>query len=132
MRLFYQLTEKEQNDVIHHCANLVVEDMINDGVKLEPTTEDDFKLKERLEEAVKYIHTLSSKKEKTDYLMTDEYISKAIYDIGLEMAKSAFYHDDEEMVIFPASLKDEEKDEDDDVEILNVQTKSKKSSHSIN
>jgi hypothetical protein len=105
MKLFYQLTEKEQNEVLHHCANMVIQDMIEDGIKLEPVTEEEFGLKDKLENAIKYIKQFSTKEEKTNYLMENETVSKAIYDIALEMAKSAFYHDDEELVIYPNSLK---------------------------
>lgn len=115
MKLFYQLTEKEQNEVLHHCANMVIQDMIEEGIKLEPITEEEFILKDRLDDAIKYIKNLATKEEKTNYLMEDETISKAIYDIGLEMAKSAFYHDEEELVIYPASLKFNSEGEEEDV-----------------
>lgn len=109
MRLFYQLTEQEQQDVVHHCASIVMDDMIQDGIQLEPVTQEDFQLRDRLEAAVNHLKDLVSKEEKIDYLMSDAFVSKAIYDIGLEMAKGAFYHDDEEMVIYPSSLRSEEK-----------------------
>lgn len=105
MKLFYQLTEKEQNEVLHHCANIVIQDMIDDGVKLEPLSEDEASLKEKLEAAIQHIKTLSSKEEKATYLLNDPTVSRAIYDIALEMAKSGFYHDEEELVIFPSALK---------------------------
>lgn len=108
MKLFWQLTEQDQNNVLHHCADLVISDMITDGVHLDPITEEEFQLKEKIEKAVEDIKQFSTKEEKTNFLLSDAVVSKAIYDIALEMAKSAFYHDDDELVIYPSSIKKEE------------------------
>lgn len=105
MRLFFQLSEPEQNEVLHHCADIVIQDMIVEGVHLDPITEEELDLKEKLEDAVKHIQDYPTKEEKINYLLGDSTVSKAIYDIALEMAKSAFYHEEEELVIFPSTLK---------------------------
>jgi hypothetical protein len=105
MRLFYQLTEQDQNSALHYCADIVVEDLIEDGVKLEPITKEDVTLKEKLDIAVAHMKMLSTYEEKASYLMSDTELSKAIYEIALEMAKSTFYHDDEELVIYLNTLK---------------------------
>jgi len=111
MKLFYQLSEKVQNEVLHHCANIVMQDMMDDGIKLDPISEDEITLKEKLEDAIDHIKQFDTKEEKTNYLLGDATVSRAIYDIALEMAKSGFYHDEEELVIFPSSLKSEEMEE---------------------
>ena len=108
MKLFYQLSEKEQNDVLHHCANLVLQDMLEGGLRLDPITEEEQLLKNRIEDAINHIKDLPTKEEKTNYLLGDSTVSKAIYEMALEMAKSAFYHEEDEMVIFPSALKQEE------------------------
>lgn len=111
MKLFYQLDEKSQNEVLHHCANIVMQDMIEDGVKLDPLSDEEFELKDKLESAIKHIKQFQTKEEKTNYLLGDAVISRAIYDIALEMAKSGFYHDEEELVIFPSTLRQEQQEE---------------------
>jgi len=111
MKLFYQLDEKTQNEVLHHCANIVMQDMIDDGVKLEPLSDEEASLKEKLEAAIRHIKTLSTKEDKTNYLLGDAVVSRAIYDIALEMAKSGFFHDEEELVIYPSTLKQEDFEE---------------------
>lgn len=108
MKLFFQLDEKTQNEVLHHCANIVMQDMIEDGVKIDPITDEEIALKDKLEEAVLFIKTLPTREEKMNYLLGDDEISRAVYDIGLEMAKSAFYHDTSELVIYPDSLRGED------------------------
>lgn len=100
MKLFYQLTQEEQDDAVHYYTHVVVDDMISEGVNLDPVTEDESELKEKLEEAIKHTKTLATNEEKTDYLFGNDEISKAIYDIALEMAKGAFYHSNDEMVVF--------------------------------
>ena len=104
MKLFYQLTQTDQDNALHHCADIVLDDLIEEGVKLEPITEDDSNLKERLEAAVQHIKTLPTREEKENYFMNDSFLSKSIYEIALEMAKSAFYHSGDELVIYPDAL----------------------------
>jgi hypothetical protein len=127
MRLFYQLNQEEQHDVLHHCADIVIQDILTDGVHLDPITEEEIKLKEYIDDAVKHTQMLESKDEKAEYLMSDALISKTIYDIALEMAKGAFYHDEEEIVIFPASLHNEDEELMPE-KLLESQTKKKVSS----
>lgn len=100
MKIFYQLTQEEQEDAIHYYTHMVVDDMISEGVNLDPASEDEDELKETLEEAIKHIKTLATNEEKTDYLFGNDEISKAIYDIASEMAKGAYYHSSDEMVVF--------------------------------
>lgn len=118
MKLFYQLNETDQNNVLHHCANMVVQDMIEDGVKLDPISEEEFALKDKLDTAINDIEKFQTKEEKINYLLGDAVISKAIYDIALEMAKSAFYHSSQELVIYPDDLKKEELIEHEEENLL--------------
>lgn len=89
-----------------------MQDMIDDGVKLEPLNDEEVSLKEKLENAIRHIKTLSTREEKTNYLLGDAIVSRAIYDIALEMAKGAFFHDEEELVIYPSTLKQEDIEEE--------------------
>jgi len=134
MRLFYQLSESDKNNALHYCADIVVEDLISDGVKLEPVTNEDIALKEKLDNAIEHIKLLSTNDEKISYLMSDIEVSKTIYEIALEMAKSAFYHDDEEMIIYPNSLKSKELEESEDTTDITepISLKPKKTPHSLN
>lgn len=116
MRLFYQLAETEQNDVVHHCCHMVIQDMIDDGIRLEPVSEEEQDLKNKLEDAMVQIKQFATDEEKADYLFSDPVVSKAIYDIALEMAKSAFYHEDEELVIFPATLSNDNAEDVEDID----------------
>jgi hypothetical protein len=111
MKLFYQLSEEQQNNALHHCVDVVIDDMIEEGVKLDPITEEEERLKEKLEEAVDHMKQYTSKEEKTNYLLGDAIVSKAIYEIALEMAKSSFYHEPEELIIFTSELSDKVKEE---------------------
>jgi hypothetical protein len=104
MKLFYQLSESEQNNALQHCADIVIQDMIEEGIKLDPITEEEERLKEKLEEAVKYIESIPAKEDKISHLLGDPVVSKAIYEIALEMAKSTFYMEPEELIIFTSEL----------------------------
>jgi hypothetical protein len=125
MKLFYQLQELEQNEALHHCLHMVLDDLIEDGVDIEPVSDEDFILKEKLEAAVKHVNTLTTHEEKEDYLMSDSFLSKAIYDIALEMAKGGFYHEHDELILLIDDLHPDHKDEDlmDDIALINVKNK---------
>ena len=111
MKLFYQLGEEMQNNALHHCVDIVIDDMIEEGVKLDPITDEEVALKEKLENAVDHIQQFQTKEEKTNYLLGDAIVSKAIYEIALEMAKSTFFHEPEELIIFTSELSDKVKEE---------------------
>jgi len=134
MRLFWQLTETDQNNALHHCADIVVEDLIEDGVKIDPITEDDKILKQKLEAAVDHIKTLSTHEEKEEYLLNDQFIAKAIYEIALEMAKSSYFMNDEERVIYPEALVNNEEEvyDEDIIEDIAVKSNKKDPKHSLN
>ena len=126
MKLFYQLQELEQNEALHHCVHMVLDDLIEDGVDIEPVSDEDFLLKEKLEAAVKHISTLTTREEKEDYLMSDSFLSKAIYDIALEMAKGGFYHESDELIMLIDDLQHNHKDDEDlmeDISLINVKSK---------
>jgi hypothetical protein len=126
MKLFYQLQELEQNEALHYCLHIVLDDLIEEGVDIEPVSDEDFLLKEKLDAAVKHINTLTTHEEKEDYLMSDAFLSKAIYDIALEMAKGAFYHEEDELTLMIDDLHhDHHNDEDlaEDINLINVKSK---------
>lgn len=133
MKLFWQLTEVDQNNALHHCADIVVGDLIEEGVKIDPITDDDKLLKQKLEAAVAHIKTLATREEKEMFLMEDQDIVKAVYEIALEMCKSAFYMDSVELVIYPDALTsgEEELNDDDIIEEI-VAGPKKDNKHTLN
>lgn len=138
MKLFFQLTEDQQNDMIHRCVHLVIDDMMEDNIQLEPITTDDLELKTKMESAVAHVKTLATEDEKMEYLLHDnEDVAKAIYDIAIEMAKGSFYHEENETVFY-IDEHDEDFIDDEDVimdgevsedNLLPESSKTKKISH---
>lgn len=108
MKLFYQLTEEEQDTVLNHCVDNVLSDMIKNGVEFNAETAKDAELKEYIEHALSHLNEMKTDQEKIDFLMNDETISSAVFSIAIEMCKSAYFHEDDEMVIFYNSLGDDE------------------------
>ena len=130
MKLFAQLTETDQNNVIHHCADIVIQDMLTDGIKLEPISEEDLDLQAKLEAAIQHVKQFATDDEKAEYLLADPFVSKAVYDIATSMAHGAFYHDLSELVIYPEALKD---DQENDIGLLLPEVNTvKKSDNSLN
>lgn len=132
MRLFYSLPEDLQHEALHYCSDIVLNDMINEGVKLDPTTPEEHELKAKLDAAIIHINTLATKEEKINYLLGNETISKAIYDIALEMAKSSFYADSNEMVVWVDALMDNDDDEDIEDDSIPALPPTPKKDHSLN
>jgi hypothetical protein len=113
MRLFNQLSEKEQSNVIEYCADIVIDDILENGVVVDVVSDKEIALKEKLDHALQFADTLESKEQKVSYLLEDIDISTAIFDMAIDMAKTAFYHDSEELVIFPDQLNEDEHSDTD-------------------
>lgn len=109
MRLFFQLNEDEQNYALKHCTNIIVEDIIDGGIVFEPMTDEEASIKQKIDDAVKHIAKFDVVEDKVNYLLNDDVIARTIYDLSLEMAKSAFYHEQNELVIY-TDLKDAEEE----------------------
>jgi hypothetical protein len=104
MRLYYQLDAEEQDNVIDHCVSIVLDDIIENGLILEPHCEHEEELKVKFDMAKEHIATIQDPSDKIDYLMNDQDIADAVFDIAMDMAKNAFYHEQDEMVFFPDAL----------------------------
>lgn len=133
MRLFHQLNETDQHNTIHYCMHLVIEDMLEDGVQLEPFSEEDKKIRSILEKTIEEA-LLLPKEEQFEFLINHKEAGSIIFDLSLDMARSAYYHSDDDLVIHYESLRGtEEKGETE--ELTNVEeltTLSQKDKHSLN
>lgn len=112
MRLFYQLDPEEQDNIIDHCVSIVLEDIIDNGLTLHPSNDEEISLKEKLDDAKEQIATMITNDEKMDHLMSDGDIADAVFEIATEMAKNAFYHEQDEMVFFPDAIAHEHEEEE--------------------
>ena len=65
MRLFHQLAQEDQHNAIHYCMHLVVEDMLEDGVQLEPFSEEDKRAKGILEKVITEAQELPKEEQRT-------------------------------------------------------------------
>ena len=125
MRIFGQLNETEQNNAIHHCVHLIVEDMLDSDSfelesekKCEEHQEEDKKIQDHINEILEQAKELPQE-EQFNYILQDQSTGEVIFDIALGMARDAWYPEEEEFVIFPASLS-KENDTDEVEEILNI------------
>jgi hypothetical protein len=107
MRLFHQLSEEDQHNSIHYCMHLVVEDMLEDGVELEPFSEEDRKVKVILEKVIAESKTLE-KEQQFEFVVHHPEGGQIIFDIALDMARSAYYHPDDDLVIHYEALRKNE------------------------
>lgn len=114
MKLFHQLSEEEKNQAIHYCINLVVEDMIEDGAKVSPETEDEFDFHSKLSNAIECAKDFKTIEEQVKYLLEDEEISAMLHDFAFGVAQTAFYMDSTELVIFPEHFNGEADTSDED------------------
>lgn len=127
MKLFWQLTDDEQHEALHYCADMVIQDILDGESHLEPSNDEENKLKEKLDKSIEHIKTLATDSERVDYLLNDEMISKMIFDIGLDLARSAYYHEDDEISINISALQPDNLEESNE-ELPPINTNKKISS----
>lgn len=104
MKLFHQLTSEQQDAAIEHCADLVANNAIENGLRLEALNgEEGAELKEQIDSLMEELNErtdLQTREEKLQFLMEDEIFADTIMELALEMAHQAFYHDNDELVVF--------------------------------
>ena len=105
MKLFHQLETSDQHNAIHYCMHIVVEDMLSDGVELEAFSEEDQKIKNTLEKVVAEAKVITDKQEQFEFLVEHKEAGQMIFDLSLDMARSAYYHADDELVIYNEALR---------------------------
>lgn len=134
MFLFHKLSEEDQHNAIHYCMHLVVEDMLEEGVQLEPFSDEDKRLREVLEKVIGEAQGLPEDQQ-FEYVIHHADGGQIVFDIALDMARSAYYPSDDELVINYESLRSAEQQPEaqallETFEELTIPTK--KGSNSLN
>ena len=109
MKLFHQLTDEQRHSAIHYCLDIVVHNMIEDnGAEIYPEDDDEeIEMKSKLNEAIEHIKQYTDMADKLDYLMSDDDINGMLHQIAENVCQTAYYHSDDEMVIFEGEITDE-------------------------
>lgn len=132
MQLFHQLDHEDQQNAIHYCMHIIVEDMLEDGVEIEPFSEEDRKMKTILEQVVAEAKQLPQE-EQFAFIVHHEEAGPYIFDISLDMARGTYYHPDDDMVIFHESLRNEVEADGENIDNVEELTQSsKKNDHNLN
>lgn len=108
MKLFHQLTPEQKDAAVHHCLEIVLRDMIENGIKLDPQNDDEKDIKEALSSALDAVSHLPTTEEKMDALMENEDANHLMHEAAEEMARACYYPDREDMVVFQDELVEEE------------------------
>jgi len=101
MRLFFQLNEEEQVNAINYCVNIVIGDLIEKNVNI---PDEEKELQAHINAVMLKIKDMETVEEKTNFIMQDEIAYNFVFEVAMEMSKSAFYHDDEEFILFVSDL----------------------------
>jgi dTDP-4-dehydrorhamnose reductase len=108
MKLFYQLSRDEQEAAIEHCADLVANNALEKGLRIEVSDDEaGQELKQRLDSMLEELterKDLKSREQKIEFLMNDQAFADTIFELASEMAHSSFYHTDDELTITMAAL----------------------------
>ena len=139
MKLFSQLTQDQQLLVIRYTTGIVLQDILDGNLVLDPSSDEDNELKVELDKAIKHISKLKDDDQKVNYLMENEVIAGAIQEIALEMSKGCWISNTDgdksnDMIIDLAELEEEEKEEQEIEEPppLSIEPKKKSKKHSVN
>ncbi len=112
MFLFHKLDEADQHNSIHYCMHLVVEDMLEDGVQFESLSDEEKKMRALLDTVVEEAQSLPEE-EQFEHIAHHPEVGQIVFDIALDMARSAYYPSDDELVINYESLRFEEPQSDE-------------------
>ena len=119
MKLFYQLDPEQKHNAIHYMIDIVIQNMIEDGVETDSDDdEEEIEMKEKMREAFEHIKQFDQYEDKIDYLMSDEDINSILHQIGENMAVGAYYHEDSEMVVFEGEITHEDEEEINDDQLV--------------
>lgn len=140
MKLFHQLEKLDQDNVVHYCLHLVIDDMLADGVQLEPFDDEGKQAKEILERVIGEAKKLPEE-ERFSYVLDNTDAGAIIFDIALDLARSAYLHSSDEQVIFYEDLRQQmeankakepllEETFEEKIEDININVK--KDKHSLN
>ena len=134
MKLFHQLEEKDQHNSIHYCLHVIVDDFLTGDINLEASSEEESKIHEKLLKTVEEAKSLPEE-DRFSYILDSEQ-SPLIFEMALDMARSAYYHPDEDMVIHYETLREEianaAAEEAEEVLIEDINTLPKRGKHSLN
>jgi hypothetical protein len=140
MRFFHQLTDEEREKAVEYCTGMVLEDIADGSLELEPFTGEDLEAKKVIDHAVKQINGLETHGEKIDALIANPKVMDIAFNIATEMYKSFVYLEPMDNVMFaedympdyecPHCKAEKETQEQDVDPIIDHKTKHKK--HSIN
>jgi hypothetical protein len=110
MKLFHQLDHEQQHAAIHYCIDLVLNNMMEEGVDA-PCEHDDpeeAEMKQKMADAIEHAKTLPTYEDQLDFIMADEDLNNILHSIAESMAMTVYFHDDSEMIIFESEITDEE------------------------
>lgn len=102
MRLFHQLEEKEQQNCLHYCVHLVIDDLISGDLEFETYSEKYKKMEEELTKTVEEAKSLPED-EQFSYIMNSN-SCQMVFDLAMDMARSAYYPCEDDLVIDRAGL----------------------------
>jgi hypothetical protein len=106
MKLFHQLSEQDRDRVIGYCTELVLNNIIEKGIDLQPVNDEELMLKAKLEGVLERAKDIETKEDQISYLVADEYMLRFVYDTAMEICKTGWYPTSDEFVIFPDEIKD--------------------------
>lgn len=146
MLLFNKLEHLDQENAVHYCLHLVVGDMLKEGVQIEPHTDDDKEMVEKLKRAFEEAGKIPDEQQKFEFIINHKEVTEIVFDLALDMARSAYYAWDDEMVVHFEGLRSEEQqaaieadldnkdleEEIQTVEDLPIPNLKKKNDHSLN
>jgi len=138
MLLFHKLSKEDQYNAIHYCMHLAAEDMLEEGVQLEPFSDEDKRIRDTLERVINEAKQLPEEQQ-FDFIVNHKEAGQMIFDIAVDMARSAFYPSDDELVIHYESLRNHQHKQEEETlieetleSVEDLITPVKKPDHSLN
>jgi len=121
MKIFSQLSTEKQQQAIKYCISLIIDDALTGDLTIDSEQgASEIDVSEYISSLVEDSLSLPENKRK-DFLLADEIACDIFNELALEMAKSAFYHQDDEFVIFENDMiKEAQRDTDPAPPLINT------------
>jgi hypothetical protein len=128
MKLFYQLDHEQQHAAIHYQIDIVLQNMLEDGIDIDPEMDDEeeIEMKEKLMSLLEQSKQFPEYSDKYDFIMDDEDANAILHNIAEDMAKTCWYANDSECVVYEGEITPEDSDEVKEDDMLAVVKDDKK------
>jgi hypothetical protein len=117
MKLFHQLTDEQKDAAIHYCLYIILHDVLEHGMHLDPPDDEEREVVETVMAAVEEAKQFTEFEDKVDHLMADDEVNSILHSAAHEMSLNCYYPGGDDMCIFEEEITPELEEEEEQIEV---------------